>query len=142
MRLDQCLRRFSRSNPTRWKIYSTIVTSRIIMNSNVGENMTSLVININDEIAAERITMPPTTFADDQIRRVLFEPVSEQEAADFSEALRLSSERRMRKEARRVESIQRPETSDTLIGFLADEPEIADDIKRLADARRLRAYGL
>jgi hypothetical protein len=46
-----------------------------------------------------------------------------------------------RQAAREALALSRPETPDALIGFLADAPEVAENIRRLAYERRSQAFG-
>jgi len=74
------------------------------------------------------------------------EPMSVEDAAVVDEAKAIvmaarrqrSADRRARREAL---AETRPETPDALIGFLADAPEIAENIRQLAHERRRHAFG-
>jgi hypothetical protein len=70
------------------------------------------------------------------------EPLTDEEkemVATAMEARRMrAAERQTRREAL---AKARPETPDAMIGFLADAPEVAENIRRLAYERRSQAFG-
>lgn len=95
---------------------------------------------------AEKETPPVHGKGRTRIPGLPSEPMKAEDAAVVDEALEmamaarrsLSAERSARREAL---ANSRPETPDALIGFLADAPEVAENIRNLAYERRSQTFG-
>lgn len=72
----------------------------------------------------------------------LTEPLTAEEETTVADAMEARRGRAAERVARREALAKaRPETPDALIGFLADAPQVAENIRRLAYERRSQAFG-